>query len=74
MYIKGADEPPAPGGEIYNGPLGDHDGAYSLMVKLRSVAAAIRVQFPLGTLPLMGNRTSTISNSLHLQYMAMTHL
>ena len=26
-----------------------NDGAYSLMVKLRSVAAAIRVQFPLGT-------------------------
>ena len=25
------------------------DGAYSLMVKLRSVAAAIRVRFPLGT-------------------------
>ena len=49
MYIKDADEPHAMGGEFYDGPLRGHDGAYSLMVKLFSVAEAIRVRFPVGT-------------------------
>ena len=45
MYIKDAVPSPLQGDEIY-------DGAYSLMVKLFSVAEAIRVRFPVGTLPL----------------------
>ena len=52
MYIKGADVPPARGGKFYDGVSESsavHDGAYSLMVKLFSVAEAIRVRFPLGT-------------------------
>ena len=36
-------------GKAPSGSSAINDGAYSLMVKLRSVAAAIRVQFPLGT-------------------------